>query len=327
MSDTTHADVIIIGGGPAALTAAIYTSRAKLNTLVFEGEYTGTLIPGGQLMTTTEVENFSGFPQGGISGPDLVFKMADQAKEFGATLIAQTITSLEPLGDGDRFAVRTRQQTYHARAVILATGADAKYLGVPGERELMNKGVSACATCDGALPRFRNRVLVVVGGGDTAMEEATFLSRFASKVCVVHRRDVFRASKIMAERVLSNPKIEVRWNTVVTAVRGDDNDGVTGVMLRDVQSGAESTLECAGYFCAIGRRPNSDLVRDLAVDVDNDGYIVHSRAGSCYTRTPGLFACGDVCDKVYRQAITAAGNGCMAAIDATRWLEARVGSS
>lgn len=326
-------DIIVVGGGPAALTAAIYTSRAKLSTLVFEGEQsyadstTEALIVGGQLMTTTEVENFSGFPKGGISGPDLVMNMVEQAKEFGSQIVGETVVSIghkifcvENGKYAKHFVVQTRKGMYTSRSLILATGATAKYIGLEGEKVYMNRGVSACATCDGALPRFRNKTLVVVGGGDTAMEEATFLSRFADRVFIVHRRDTFRASRIMSDRVLKNEKITVLWNSVVTDLRGNDEEGLQSVCISNVKDNSVKELECAGYFCAIGHKPNSDLVKHL-VPVDENGYIIPAKPRSCETKINGLFVCGDVCDKVYRQAITAAASGCMAAIDATRWIE------
>jgi len=326
-------EIIIVGGGPAALTAAIYTSRANLSTLLFEGEQsygdakTEALVVGGQLMTTTEVENFSGFPKGGISGPDLVMNMAEQAKEFGAKIVGETVLAIDheilcvgPRKYAEHFMVKTRKGLYTSRSLILATGATAKYIGLKSEKVYMNRGVSACATCDGALPRFRNKALVVVGGGDTAMEEATFLSRFANRVFIVHRRDTFRASRIMSDRVLKNEKITVLWNSVVTDLKGNEEEGLQSVCVKNIKDDSIKELECAGYFCAIGHKPNSDLVKHL-VPIDENGYIIPSKPGSCQTKIDGLFVCGDVCDKVYRQAITAAASGCMAAIDATRWIE------
>jgi thioredoxin reductase (NADPH) len=264
------------------------------------------------------VENFPGFPKGGISGSDLVDRMKEQAVEFGTVVREETVVGLvqNPL-DKHCFMIDTGKNAYMAKAVVLATGASAKYLGLESEMRLMNKGVSACATCDGALPRFRDKPLVVIGGGDTAMEEAMFLTRYASKVYIVHRRDKFRASSIMIKRVMENPKIEVIWNAVVTHILGDSEKGVTGVtMLVDDDTG--KMIKCNGVFVAIGHRPNSDLVKNL-VDLDEAGYV-KTVPGTTRTAVEGLFVCGDVQDKVYRQAITAAGTGCMAALEATRWL-------
>jgi thioredoxin reductase (NADPH) len=294
-------DVIIIGSGPAGYTAAIYTARAQLEPLVLEGHRYG-----GALMTTTEVENYPGF-RDGIMGPDLMEQFRAQAERFGAELQPRDVTSVELLGDVKRVMVDDR--THLARAVILAMGAQARYLNVPGEQPLLGRGVSSCATCDGFF--FRDQDIAVIGGGDSAMEEATFLTKFARSVTVVHRRDEFRASKIMLERARSNEKI--RWHTgaTVTEVLGDG--GVSGLKLSD-----GSTLDVTGMFVAIGHDPRSELVRGQ-VDIDDAGYVVVS-APTTATSVDGVFAAGDLVDHTYRQAVTAAGTGCSAAIDAERWL-------
>lgn len=309
---------IIIGGGPAACTAALYCARANLSPLCFEGEFSQELLPGGQLMTTTEVENFPGYPDG-VTGPELMADLKKQAERFGARFVSKTVSSVEL--SGTPLKVSANDDQLETQTIIIATGATAKYLGLESEKRFMNKGVSACATCDGALPRFRDNPVVVVGGGDSAMEEALFLANFAGKVHVVHRRDKLRASKIMADRVVKHPKIQVEWNSVVEEILGADQDGVTGVRLKDTQDGATREIACAGYFAAIGHKPNTNLFVGV-LDMDDAGYLV-TEADSTYTNVPGVFACGDVQDKTYRQAVTAAGSGCMAAIDATRWLESR----
>ncbi len=310
--------VLIIGSGPAGYTAALYCGRANLSPLCLEGELSRDILPGGQLMTTTEVENFPGYPEG-ISGPAMMEDFKRQAEKFGARFEYRTATAVD--FSGEVLKVYSGEDVYESQAVIIATGASAKYLGVPGEEVFLNRGVSACATCDGALPRFRNRPVVVLGGGDTAMEEALFLTKFASRVHIVHRRDKFRASPIMAERAVNHSKIAVEWNTVVQEIVGTDAGGVTGVVLQDVHTRETRDLACAGYFAAIGHRPNTAPFVGV-LDLDETGYII-ARPDSTYTKIPGVFACGDVKDTTYRQAITAAGSGCMAAIDATRWLEAR----
>ena len=311
-------NVIIIGSGPAGYTAALYTARADLNPLVLEGEVSKDILPGGQLMTTTEVENFPGFPKG-VSGPELVDLMKQQALRFGARFEYKTATAVDfskhPL------TVSCGEEVLEARAVIVATGATARYLGLESEERFMNRGVSGCATCDGALPRYRNKPIVVVGGGDTAMEETLFLTKFASHVHVIHRRDKFRASKIMGDRVCAHEKVTVEWNTVVDEVLGNDTDGVTGVRIKDVTTGETREIACVGYFAAIGHKPNTDLFTGI-LDMDETGYLV-TKPGSTYTNAAGVFAAGDVQDRVYRQAITAAGSGCAAALDCTRWLEAQ----
>ena len=299
-------DVIIVGSGPAGYTAAVYTARANLRPLVIEGvQY------GGALMNTTEVENFPGFVDG-IQGPDLMDHMRKQAERFGAEYISDDATELDLTGDVKRVVVGG--ETHLARTVILAMGSAYRMLGLPNEDRLMGHGVSACATCDGFF--FRGQNIAVVGGGDSAMEEATFLTRFADKVTLLHRRDAFRASKIMQERALSNPKIEVRWNTVVEDVLGDDK--VSGLAVRNTVSGEGSTLDVTGLFVAIGHDPRSELVRGQ-VDLDDEGYVVVD-APSTRTNLTGVFACGDLVDHTYRQAITAAGTGCAAALDAERYL-------
>lgn len=313
-------NVVLIGSGPAGFTAALYLSRAKLDPLMFEGEISQEILPGGQLMTTTEVENYPGFPAG-VTGPELMDLFKKQAERFGTRILGKTVTRVDL--SGRPFTIYSGKESWQAKAVVIATGATAKYLGLPSEAKYLNMGVSACATCDGALPRFRNKALVVVGGGDTAMEEALFLTNFASHVHVIHRRDKFRASKIMAERVLANPKITAEWNSTVDEVLGDGPSGVTGVRIRDIGSGATREIACAGYFSAIGHKPNTDLFKGV-LDMDETGYL-RTRPGTTLTNIEGVFACGDVQDKTYRQAITAAGSGCMAAIDCTRWIEAQHG--
>jgi thioredoxin reductase (NADPH) len=313
MSDVR--DVIIIGSGPAGLTAAIYTARANLAPLLIEGEPSSTSDqPGGQLMLTTEVENFPGFPDG-IMGPELMADMRAQAVRFGTEVLTEKVTEVD--FSSRPFRVSVRDTDYLANAVIVSTGAQSLMLGLEAERRLIGHGLSTCATCDGFF--FRGHEIAVVGGGDSAIEEAIFLTKFADKVTIIHRRDELRASKIMQERAFANPKIEFRWNAQVTDIFGDT--AVTGVELRDTLDGTVSTLDVSGVFVAIGHRPNTDLfVGKLAMDPVT-GYLV-TQPDSSYTDVEGVFACGDVQDHVYRQAITAAGSGCMAAIDAERWLEA-----
>jgi thioredoxin reductase (NADPH) len=306
-SPTTVHDVIIIGSGPAGYTAALYTARAQLTPVVFEGTSFG-----GALMTTTEVENYPGF-RDGITGPELMDQMREQAQRFGADLRMEDVESVSL--DGPVKSVTTADgQTLHARAVILAMGAAARYLHVPGEQELLGRGVSSCATCDGFF--FRDQDIAVIGGGDSAMEEATFLTKFARSVTLVHRRDEFRASRIMLDRARSNDKIRFITNSVVVAVEGDAT--VTGLRLRDTATGKESTLAVTGVFVAIGHDPRSELVRG-SVDLDQDGYVL-VKGNTTYTSLDGVFAAGDLVDHTYRQAVTAAGTGCSAAIDAERWL-------
>jgi thioredoxin reductase (NADPH) len=312
-------NVVIIGSGPAAYTAAIYTSRANLNPLILEGDgFHGTAgVPGGQLMITTEVENFPGFPKG-VQGPELMELMRQQAERFGTRIEQGWVDRIEA---GARpFKVVTSEKTVEAKAVIVATGAGAKYLGLPSEKALMNRGVSACATCDGALPIFRNKPIAVVGGGDTAVEEATFLTRYASKVIIVHRRDELRASKIMQDKAKKNPKMDFAWNSVVTEVLDVKAGKVSGLKLQDVNTKKERVLEVAGVFIAIGHEPNTGFLKGL-VQLDDKGYVQVTKG--TYTNVEGVFAAGDCVDHVYRQAITAAGMGCMAAIDVERWLESQ----
>ena len=311
-------NIIIIGSGPAGCAAALYAARASLEPLCLEGEISPDILPGGQLMTTTEVENFPGYPDG-VTGPQMMADFKRQAAKFGARFMYKTAAKVD--FSKRPFTVWTKKETWETRAVIVATGANARYLGLESEQRFLNNGVSACATCDGALPRFRNKPLVVVGGGDSAMEEALFLANFAEKVHVVHRRDKLRASKIMGDRVVAHPKTVIEWNSVVDEILGSDKDGVTAVRLKDVKTGETRELACSGYFASIGHKPNTDSFRGI-LDMDEKGYLV-TKPGSSYTNIEGVFACGDVQDHVYRQAVTAAGSGCMAAIDATRWLEAQ----
>jgi len=300
--------LVIVGSGPAGLTAATYAARANLAPLVIEG-----IAAGGQLMLTTDVENYPGFADG-ILGPELMDHMEKQAARFGAQILPVHVTAADL--SSSPFSVKAGDQEWRARSLIVATGASARWLGVPGEERLRGRGVSACATCDGFF--FRDRELIVVGGGDTAMEEATFLTKFASKVTIVHRRDEFRASKIMQERAFENPKISVVWDSTIDEVLGDD--AVTGVRLRNVATGALVEMLTDGVFMAIGHDPNTSLFRSQ-LQLDADGYVVVDEPRTS-TSVEGVFAAGDVTDHVYRQAVTAAGQGCKAAIDAERFLEA-----
>lgn len=315
-ADTDVRNLIIIGSGPAGLTAAIYAARANLEPLMFEGEPSSTSDqPGGQLMLTTEVENFPGFPDG-IMGPELMMNFRAQAARFGTEIVTEKVTAVD---FSERpFRVQVRDTEYRAHSIIVSTGARSLWLGLEAEQRLVGHGLSSCATCDGFF--FRGHDIVVVGGGDSAIEEATFLSKFADKVTIVHRRDELRASKIMQDRAFANPKIEFLWNHTVVDLLGQDK--LEGAVVEHVGTGERTTLDVTGLFVAIGHKPNTDLFTGV-LDMDDTGYLV-TQPGSTATNVDGVFACGDVQDHTYRQAITAAGSGCMAAIDAERWLEANV---
>ena len=321
-NETIKRDVVIIGSGPAGLTAAIYTARASLKPLLIDAPIDAEkqTAPGGQLMITTDVENYPGFGEG-IQGPELMHEFRKQAERFGTEFMEVWIREVD-LSERP-FQLYTDKGTISTETLIIATGASAKWLGIPGEAKVPDgfggNGVSACATCDGPLPAFRNKVLVVVGGGDTAMEEATFLTRYAAKVYVVHRRDKLRASKIMQEKAFRNEKIEFVWNSTVEEILGTPEHGVTGVRLRNLLTGEKNVFECAGVFVAIGHKPNTELFKGQ-LEMDAVGYLKTS-GHSTATNIPGVFACGDVQDSVYRQAVTAAGTGCMSAIDAERFLD------
>jgi thioredoxin reductase (NADPH) len=320
-TETLHREVTIIGSGPAGLTAAIYAARANLKPMLIDAppDAEKQTAPGGQLMITTDVENYPGFANG-IQGPDLMMQFRLQAERFGTEFVEAWIDEVDL--SRRPFKLYTRDFTVETETLIIATGASAKWLGIPGEAKVPDgfggNGVSACATCDGPLPAFRNKHLVVIGGGDTAMEEATFLTRYADRVSVVHRRDKLRASKIMQDKAFKNEKIDFIWNTDVVEILGSDDQGVTGVRLRE-KSGEEKIYPCAGVFVAIGHKPNTDLFKGQ-LDMDAVGYLKTS-GHSTSTNVPGVFACGDVQDSFYRQAVTAAGTGCMSAIDAERFLD------
>ncbi len=303
-------DVIIIGSGPAGLTAATYTARARLNPLMIEGEEAG-----GQLMITSDVENYPGFEHG-VTGPELISVMRKQAERFGTRFLTQNVTAVD--FTNRPYKVSIGKQEFQAKTIIISTGASATWLGLPSEKQYANRGVSACATCDGAF--FKNVEVGVVGGGDTAMEEANFLTRFASKVYIIHRSENFRASKIMLERAQKNPKIEFMMNSVIEEIVGDGKS-VTGVKLKDIKSNTTSEKKLQGVFIAIGHKPNTKIFKGV-LDMNEAGYL-KTKPGTTFTNIPGVFAAGDVQDPYYRQAITAAGTGCMAALDAERWLEAQ----
>ena len=309
MASAAHHKVIILGSGPAGLTAAIYTARANLSPLLIRGP-----LPGGPLTTTTDVENFPGFPEG-IMGPELMEVMEKQASRFGTTIVMDVVTEVDL--KKRPFTLKTNSTAYTCDSLIIATGAAPRTLGVENEKKLWGYGVSSCATCDGAF--FRNKIITVSGGGDSACEEANFLTRFGSKVYLIHRRDELRASKIMQERVMQNPKIEILWNKVITDIEGSKEAGVTSLKLKDTKSGETSSLPADALFVAIGHIPNSSLFKGQ-LKMDENGYLVPA-PNSTATDIPGVFAAGDVQDHVFRQAITAAGTGCMAAIEAERWLE------
>lgn len=300
-------NVVIIGSGPAGLTAALYAARADLAPVVIDG-----MEPGGQLTTTNDVENFPGFPEA-VTGPELVLKMRAQAERFGARMAAGEVRDVT-FGETVHQVTLSDGSVHETRTLIIASGARARYLGLPSEQQLIGRGVSGCATCDGAF--FRNQAVAVVGGGDTAMEDALFLARLASSVTIIHRRDAFRASRIMADRALAHPKIAVRWNAVVDEVFDVERNEVTGVQLRDTQTGETTTLPVNGLFVAIGHQPNTALFRDK-LEMDETGYLVTRQTR---TAVDGVYAAGDVQDRVYRQAVTAAGSGCMAALEAERYL-------
>ncbi len=309
---SNHFKVIVIGSGPAGFTAALYTARANLNPAIFEG-----MQPGGQLTITTEIENYPGF-ENGIQGPELMDIMRKQVLRFGATSFYQEVTAVD--FSKRPFIIKSYDEVFTADAIIIATGASARLLGLESEKKFMGYGVSACATCDGFF--FRNQKILVVGGGDTAMEEANYLTKFASEVTIIHRREEFRASKIMLDRAKNNPKIKFLMNKVVKEVIGKEEDSkktMTGVLLEDTKDHSTQVFEAQGLFIAIGHKPNTDLFKGM-LDMDETGYL-KLKSGSTYTKIEGVFAAGDVADKAYRQAITAAGSGCMAAIDAERWLE------
>ena len=309
MTNKTVHKTIIIGSGPAGLTAAIYAGRANLKPIVFEGNQ-----PGGQLTITTDVENFPGFPDG-VMGPEMMDLFRNQAKKFGAECFFKHVTKVD--FSSKPFKVYVGDEEFLSETVILSTGASARMLGLEAEKDLMGYGISTCATCDGYF--FKDKEIVVVGGGDSAMEEASFLTKFAKKVTIIHRREVFKASKIMLERARNNPKIDIMVNKSILDIRGNQKDGVSSIILKDTIDGKETIFNCEGVFYGIGHIPNTDFL-SMFLDVDENGYII-TKADSTRTNIDGVFACGDVQDSHYRQAITAAGSGCMAAIDAEKFLE------
>lgn len=314
MSDTVE-KVCIVGSGPAGYTAAVYAARANLRPVMFAGgptEFDPQRVPGGQLMITTEVENYPGFPES-VTGPELMEKFQKQAERFGTRIHWENVVKLDLTGRP--FVITGESQTVRAQTLIIATGASAKWLGVPGEDKFKNRGVSACATCDGAF--FKNQDVLVVGGGDTAMEEATYLAKICRSVTLVHRRDTLRASAIMAKRALENPRIKPMWNSTVEEVLGDQK-GMTGAVMRNLKTNEKFEVKATGLFVAIGHQPNTELFQGV-LELQDNGYL-KTIAGTTRTSIPGVFACGDVQDHYYRQAITAAGSGCMAAIDADRWM-------
>lgn len=312
MSGATHSKVIILGSGPAGLTAAVYVARANIGPTLIHGP-----LPGGQLTTTTDVENFPGFPEG-IMGPDLMQNMEKQAVRFGTQIVVDMVTQADL--SKRPFSLNTQSgKTFTCDSLIVATGATAKLMGLPKEKELMGYGVSTCATCDGAF--FKNQVIAVIGGGDSACEEANFLTRFGSQVYMIHRRDTLRASKIMQDRVFGNPKIKVLWNKIIEDLDGEKASGLKSLTLKDAVTGAKEQLPVNALFVAIGHTPNSSLFKG-ALNMDENGYLITAH-NSTKTNIEGVFACGDVQDHIYRQAVTAAGSGCMAALEAERWLEAQ----
>lgn len=317
MSDVQHEKLIIIGSGPAAWTAAIYAARAQLDPLVYEGSFSVTMVPGGQLMFTTEVENYPGFPDG-VTGPDMMTGFREQALRFDSRVVTEDIQQVDFSSRPFRLTAGDGKQL-KADSIIISTGANARWLGIPGEERLAQSGggVSACAVCDGALPHFRGKVIAVVGGGDSAMEDALYMTKFASQVLVIHRRDEFRASKIMQERVLANPDIKVLWNSLVEEVIGDDL--IERIRIKDVNTGEQREIDVDGMFVAIGHIPNTGFLGD-AIELKPNGYIAMPVTWRTETSVPGVFAAGDVMDDFYRQAVTAAGTGCMAALEAERWL-------
>lgn len=312
MTDKTIHKTIIIGSGPAGLTAAIYAGRANLKPIVFEGNQ-----PGGQLTITTDVENFPGFPDG-VMGPDMMDLFRNQAKKFGAECHFKHVTKVDLTSKPYRVFVG--EEMFLSDTVIISTGASARMLGLEEEEQLMGYGISTCATCDGYF--FKEKNIVVVGGGDSAMEEASFLTKFAKKVTIIHRREVFKASKIMLDRVRNNPLIDIIVNKSIESINGNQQDGISNIVLNDTVSGETSTFECEGVFYGIGHTPNTDLFKGM-IDLNDNGYII-TQSDSSLTNIPGVFACGDVQDDYYRQAITAAGSGCMAAIDAEKYLEENI---